>query len=48
MSFGFFDVAKVEGRDMPIMGNYQSLLYDRPKSPFTSGVRVHVPAEWDG
>ncbi|HKI03136.1 MAG TPA: hypothetical protein VKK31_14260 [Thermoanaerobaculia bacterium] len=32
-SFGFFDVARVDGRDMPIMGNYQSLFYDQPKSP---------------
>ena len=32
-SFGFFDVATVQGREMPIMGNYQSLLYDQPKSP---------------
>ncbi len=32
-SFGFFDVAQVEGRDMAIMGNYQSLFYDQPKSP---------------
>jgi len=33
VSFGFFDVARVNGRDMPIMGNYQSLLYDLPKAP---------------
>jgi hypothetical protein len=32
-SYGFFDVARVEGRDMPIMGNFQSLFYDQPKSP---------------
>lgn len=32
-SFGFFDVAQVEGRPMPIMGNFQSLLYDQPKTP---------------
>lgn len=31
-SFGFFDVAMVGGREMPIMGNFQTLLYDRPKS----------------
>jgi hypothetical protein len=31
-SYGFFDVARVDGREMPIMGNFQSLLYDQPKS----------------
>jgi hypothetical protein len=43
VSFGFFDVAKVEGRDMPIMGNYQSLFYDQPKS--TAGDEVKA-ARW--
>jgi hypothetical protein len=33
VSFGYYDVAKVDGRDMPIMGNYQSLFYDAPKAP---------------
>lgn len=42
-SFGFFDVAKVDGRDMRIMGNYQSLLYDRPKSPTASKA---LAAQW--
>lgn len=42
-SFGFFDRAVVDGREMPIMGNYQSLLYDRPKSPTTDAVRA---ARW--
>ncbi|MEA2604566.1 MAG: hypothetical protein QOF89_5558 [Acidobacteriota bacterium] len=32
-SFGFFGEAPVEGRRMPVMGNFQTLLYDRPKSP---------------
>jgi len=32
-SFGFFDIARVEGRDMAVMGNYQSLFYDQAKSP---------------
>jgi hypothetical protein len=42
-SFGFFGQAPVEGRDMPVMGNFQSLLYDRPKSPRTDQERA---AEW--
>jgi hypothetical protein len=42
-SFGFFDTALVEGREMPIMGNFQSLLYDRPKSPFTDRAKA---AQW--
>ena len=42
-SFGFFDHAVVDGREMPIMGNFQSLLYDRPKSPTTDAVRA---ARW--
>jgi hypothetical protein len=42
-SFGFFDVARVEGREMPIMGNFQSLLYDRPKSPTADKARA---AQW--
>jgi hypothetical protein len=42
-SFGFFDVATVDGREMPIMGNFQSLLYDRPKSPATDKVKA---AQW--
>src|SRR5947209_1243035 len=43
VSFGFFDVARVEGREMPIMGNYQSLFYDQPKS--TAGDEVKA-AHW--
>lgn len=39
-SFGFFDVAQVDGRDMPIMGNYQSLFYDQPKSPVADKARA--------
>lgn len=32
-SFGFFDKAPVAGRDMRVMGNFQEMLYDKPKSP---------------
>ena len=31
-SFGFFGEVPVEDRDMPVMGNFQSLSYDRPKA----------------
>lgn len=31
-SFGFFDTARVDGRDVPVLGNYQRQFYDRPKS----------------
>ncbi|HVR07180.1 MAG TPA: hypothetical protein VMW75_03970 [Thermoanaerobaculia bacterium] len=33
MSFGFFDAARVDGREMPILGSFQSLFYDQTKSP---------------
>jgi hypothetical protein len=32
-SFGFFDRAEVEGRSLPVMGNFQEMFYDRPKAP---------------
>lgn len=32
-SFGFFDQATVDGRPMPVMGNFQTMFYDQPKSP---------------
>jgi hypothetical protein len=32
-SYGFFDRATVEDADVPIMGNVQDMLLDRPKSP---------------
>ncbi len=42
-SFGFFDTAEVGGRQMPIMGNYQAMFYDQPKSPGTS---KGIAAQW--
>jgi hypothetical protein len=42
-SFGFFGEAPVDGRTMPVMGNFQRLLYDRPKSPLADRQRA---AEW--
>ena len=32
-AFGFFDQGRIDGRDMPLMGNFQSMFYDRPKTP---------------
>ena len=31
--YGFFDQSRVTGRPMPIMGNMQGMLFDRPKVP---------------
>lgn len=31
-SYGFFDRAPVDGRSMPILGNFQGQFYDQPKS----------------
>jgi hypothetical protein len=42
-SYGFFDVARVEGREMPVMGNFQTLFYDQPKSP---GLDRKAAAQW--
>jgi hypothetical protein len=33
VSYGFFDRAPVQGQAVPVMGNYQTMFYDRPKSP---------------
>lgn len=32
-SFGFFDHAPVAGRSQAVMGNFQEMFYDQPKSP---------------
>jgi len=40
-SFGFFDQAVVDGNTMPVMGNVQDMLYDRPKCPTEQAV-----AQW--
>jgi hypothetical protein len=32
-SYGFFDTARVDGRPMRVMGNFQEMYYDQPKSP---------------
>jgi hypothetical protein len=39
-SYGFFDVALVDGREMRIMGNYQCMFYDQPKTPGTDKARA--------
>ena len=42
-SFGFFGSAKVQGKQIPVMGNVQDMLYDRIKSP-AEVAREHI--EW--
>lgn len=32
-SFGYYDETTVDGKTMPIMGNYQAMFYDQPKGP---------------
>lgn len=32
-SFGFFDQVQLDHEILPVMGNYQSLLYDQPRTP---------------
>lgn len=44
VSFGFFDETTVGGRAMPIMGNFQQMFYDRPKTPPARGATLS--AEW--
>jgi len=31
--FGFFDQARVDGQTIPVLGNFQAMLFDRPKAP---------------
>src|SRR5947199_3883295 len=42
-SFGFFGTAPVDGRQMGVMGNYQTMFYDQPKSP---GGSEELAARW--
>jgi hypothetical protein len=42
-SYGFFDTAEVAGEPMPVMGNFQEMFYDRPKSATTDRREA---AEW--
>jgi hypothetical protein len=42
-SYGFFARARVHGREMPIMGNVQDMLYDQIKAP-AEVAREHI--EW--
>jgi hypothetical protein len=32
-SFGFFDLAEIGNRQLPVMGNFQRMFYDQPKVP---------------
>ena len=43
-SFGFFDQAPVGGGSLPVMGNFQEMFYDRPKTP--RGGSGAVSATW--
>lgn len=36
-SYGFFDSALVDGAEMPVMGNFQTMFYDQPKSGMAPG-----------
>lgn len=33
VSYGFFDRAPVQGQEVPVLGNFQTMFYDQPKSP---------------
>jgi hypothetical protein len=33
VSYGFFDRASVQGKEVPVLGNFQTMFYDQPKSP---------------
>ena len=37
ISYGFFDRAPVQGQELPVLGNYQTMFYDQPKSPPANG-----------
>src|SRR5688572_17299595 len=32
-SFGFFDEVSYDGRTLPVMGNFQEMFYDQPRTP---------------
>ena len=42
VSFGFFDQAPVDGKQLPVLGNYQTQFYDQPKSPTTDQAAAGV------
>jgi hypothetical protein len=33
VSYGFFGRAPVDGKEIPVLGNFQTMFYDQPKSP---------------
>ncbi len=41
--YGFFGEATVDGRPLPVLGNFQDMFYDRPKSPLADPRRA---ARW--
>jgi hypothetical protein len=44
VSFGFFDSIEIGGASMSIMGNFQEMFYDRPKTPV--GIHAVDAAAW--
>jgi hypothetical protein len=42
-SFGFFDEVRLAGGPLPVMGNYQEMFYDQPRSPARG---LAAAAEW--
>ena len=42
-SFGFFDSVSLAGRTLPVMGNFQKMFYDRPRTPANLNRQA---AEW--
>src|SRR6267142_3239062 len=44
-SFGFFDQVQLSGSVLPVMGNFQDMFYDRPRTPTNLN---RTAAEWMG
>src|SRR6266550_2865461 len=42
-SFGFFDKVELRRGPLPVMGNFQEMFYDRPRTPTRFAVKA---AEW--
>ena len=42
-SFGFFDNVRLDGGPLPVMGNYQDMFYDQPRTPLSLEKQA---AEW--
>ncbi len=46
-SYGFFDTAPVDGQQLPVLGNFQTMFYDQPKSGTAPGSEAadHINAQ---